>query len=362
MNIWVSASLECEYDIVLNRPVGEDLLEYLEGFKIYVPDRPVSSEELWDIVSRSRVYINWFSRVDKHLLEKKGCLRLIIARSTGYDHIDIEYAEKENVCVANQPELINEAVAEFAVGGILAASRMIVHGHLYIQRWAEKGWPTHLRGLIIRGRSVGLLGAGRIGQSIAYKLAGLGAGPFYYYSRSRKPGLEAALGARYLSLEDLFKHSSILVNSLPLTRDTRGLVTKELLLKLPHGAIYVNIGRGQTEESMAVVEAARERPDLYFVLDVHPTEPLPPGDPRYELLDNPHVIMTPHFAGYSDESYIGTTILSFLQAKDYLVKGCVWNPVNRACRMCSSQSIGLDEALSLVRRQLALREIMDLLP
>ncbi|WP_062662216.1 NAD(P)-dependent oxidoreductase [Aeropyrum camini] len=243
-------------------------------------------------------------------------------------------------------------MAEYVVGAVLAALRGVVAGHIYTPRWAREGWPSHISGLLLRGRSVGLLGAGRIGQSVAFKLAALGAGPFYYYSRGRKPALEAVLGARRLEPPELFSRSYILVNSLPLTSETRGFVKAGLLRLLPRGAVYVNVGRGGTEEPGAVEAVASEREDLYFVLDVHPEEPLPPDSGRMGLHSSPRAIITPHIAGASRESMAATRLLAAMQARDYLERGCVWNPVNGACRECPSQRLGLDEAIAMARRLL----------
>ncbi len=190
-------------------------------------------------------------------------------------------------------------------------------------------------GRLVTGRSLGLLGAGRIGQAVAVKLRALGVGEVYYYSRSRKPCLEAGLGARKVSLEELFTRSEILVNSLPLTPETRGLVTASLLSLLPQGAIYVNVGRGGTEKPGAVERIAKRRKDLGFFLDVYPREPLTIRDERLLIADGARVILSPHRAGYSKESLYGTSLLALLQARDYIEKGCVWNPVNKTCKQCA---------------------------
>ena len=341
--------MECAYDVFTNRPIEEDLKGLLQGYRVYVPEEPLSGSRAWEIAKRSRVYIDWFDPVTSDMLRDKGCLQVIIARSSGYDHIDVEAAESLGVCVANQPEIITEAVAEFAVGGILAVLKRIVARHNYFPQWASKGWPTHLSGFLLRGRSLGLLGAGRIGQSIALKLKALGAGKILYYSRTTKPALDA-LGGRRVPLEELFEHSQILVNSLPLTRDTRAIVTYSLLTRLPVNAVYVNVGRGGTEEAGAVERVARERPDLGFVLDVHPVEPVPGGSDRTGYVGDPRFVLAPHMAGFTVESKTGTTLLALLQARDFLRWGCVWNPVVDCCRRCGWGAPELDKVIDMARR------------
>lgn len=338
----------CEYDIVSNTPLSEQLLRLVHGLRVYSPPSRLGVDEGWRLARRSRVLVASFMPVTREMLKDPGCLELIITRSSGYDHIDVEAAGERGVCVANQPEIITEAVAEYAVAGILAAYRQVVARHNAVEEWYREGWPIHLAGFLVRGRSLGLLGAGRIGQSIALKLHGLGVSRILYYSRSAKPSLEA-LGARRVPLEELFEHSQILVNSLPLSRETRGLVTYSLLRRLPENAVYVNIGRGGTEEAGAVVRVARERRDLFFVLDVHPQEPIPPGDERLSFTGDPRFILAPHMAGASLESRVGTAILALLQARDYLAHGCVWNPVSRGCKRCPWGHPGIDKVIEMAR-------------
>ena len=251
--------------------------------------------------------------------------------------------------MANQPEIIAEAVAQYTVAGILAVSRQLVASHKVTWEWDIEGWPDHLVGRLVTGRSLGLLGAGRIGQAVAVKLRALGVGDIYYYSRSRKPCLEASLSARKVGLEELFINSEILVNSLPLTPETRELVTSSLLSLLPYGAIYVNVGRGGTEKPGAVARVAKRRKDLGFFLDVHPHEPLTIRDERLLMADGARVILSPHRAGYSKESLYGTSLLALLQAKDFIEKGCVWNPVNTACRQCEWGPPFIGEVIKALR-------------
>ena len=338
--------MECRYDVVLTRPVPPALEPELEGLRYTVARGP----DWWDTARAGLVVIDWFRPVTRGMLENPGCVRLVIARSAGYDHIDTEAAERAGICVANQPEIIDEAVAELAVAGVLAVLRRIVEGHLYISRWHESGWPSHLRGTLLLGRRIGFLGAGRIAHSILFKILPYYPSEILYYSRSPKPGFEQIAQARPAGLEELFQESEVLFNTLPLTRETRGIVKLELLLSMPRGAVYVNVGRGATEEPGAIEEAKRRRPDLHLVLDVHPEEPIPPGSPRLLLAGEPGVVMTPHFAGYSLESQIGTTLLAIRQARSYLERGCVWNPVAGSCRPCMSGKPSLAGAISLARR------------
>jgi len=339
--------MSCKHDIYSNRPIEEGIRSLLEGYSLHTPPKPVSGWDAWKEARESRVYINWFTPITREMLSDKGCIEAIIARSSGVDHIDLQAAEENGVCIANQPEIITEAVAEYTIAGILGVLRRMVAMHQHYPTWSREGWPQHHAGFLLRGRRVGLLGAGRIGQSVALKLYALGAGGLLYYSRTAKPALDT-LGARRVSLVELFEHSDILVNSLPLTNHTKHLVTGDLLLKLPRNAVYVNIGRGATETPDAIDIAAEKRPDLNFVLDVHPEEPTPENHSRMKYTNDSRFLLTPHIAGLTHESRTGTTILAALQARDYLRCKCVWDPVTRNCKRCPRGSLSINKVLSLL--------------
>lgn len=305
----------------------------------------------WEEARKYRVVIVWFEKVTSQMLSAPGCIRLLIARSSGYDHIDVEAAERAGVCVVNQPEIIAESVAEHALAGILAAARGLPGALRETLSWAERGWPgLRLRPILVHGRRIGLLGAGRIAAALMRRLTPFQPRRVLYYSRTRKPWLEHNYRARPATLEELFRESDIVVNSLPLSRETRELVRLHHLLSMPKNAIYVNVGRGGTEEPGAVCEASRIRPDLRIVADVHPREPLPPGSKRFTLTEKPWNVLTPHMAGASLESSIATTLLALLQARDYLERNCVWNPITRVCPKPCGPPYGPLDAIETARK------------
>ncbi len=339
--------MTCEYDVVSGGPLPDEAKEILEGYRIYE-----AQKDIWDKVRRSRVFIDWYTRIGEEMLADSGCLELIITRSTGYDHIDVKTAERSGICVANQPELINEAVAESVVAGILAMARMILLGHEHVVsgEWYRKGRPYNPHGTLVRGKSLGLLGVGWIASRAAQIMSSLGAYPLLYYSRSRKPWLEASLGAKKVGLRELFSNSDIVVNTLPLSEETEDMIKIDLLRRLPENSIYVNVGRGKTEEERAIIQLAMERPDVYLFLDVHRDEPLPEDNDLIKLArERKNILLAPHFAGYSQESFYGTLLLTAIQARDYLEGGCIWNPVNNACAICTAIKPSIDEAIKIAR-------------
>lgn len=301
---------------------------------LVMPESRAAGRE-W-VLSNARgaaVLIAGFFRVDSEVIEAAGPgLRLILARSSGVDHIDLEAAMARGVCVANQPEAIALSVAEHAVGIALTQTKRILEGHTFN---VEGGWtefPRHLLGFLLRGVTAGIVGLGRIGVMIAGMLRHLGAGRILYWSRRRKPELEILLRLEPASLERLFSESRLVFVTLPLTRDTRGLIGYELLSRLPQGAVFVNVGRGPVVREGDLVRVLEERSDLRAALDVYEVEPLPRSSPLLKLAREGRVTLTPHFAGYSEQSMKLTDLLVARQARHFIERGEVWNPVTPNCR------------------------------
>lgn len=288
---------------------------------------------LKDAVSRAEVLLLGFHRLGSDILGGAENLRLIVAMSSGVDHIDVETAAEMGICVANQPEAIAEAVAEHAIAMILAALRRLVEGRGYA---AEGGWLRergYLRGRTLKGKTIGVVGMGRIGSLVAFKARLLGVSRVLYWSRRRKREVEQILHAEPSSMERLFAESDVIVVALPASRDTEGIIGWDLLARMKEGAVLVNVGRGSVVDEQALVKLVRERSDVVVALDVFREEPLPPENPiAVEARRNPRVLLTPHIAGGSDISLWATRYLAALQAATFLRSGEVWNPVAGPCK------------------------------
>ena len=322
--------------VVSTTYLTEEAVEVLEavGARVVWPERGIDvSKWLLSIIPGADVVMAGFQRVTEEHIARAEKLRLLLAMSSGVDHLAVEAAARRGVCVANQPEAIAVAVAEHAIGLIISSLRRITEGHGYVAsgRWhAERRF---LRGTSLRGKTVGIVGLGRIGSLVALHARGLGAGRILYWSRRRKKELEQLLLAEPASLERLFTESDIVVVALPLTGETRGIIGRELLERLRPGALLVNIGRGGVVDANALVEVLRRREDIRVALDVYPEEPLPPSHPLAELArETGRLLLTPHHAGGTEESMKATRLLAAKQAAYFLEKGEVWNPVAGPCR------------------------------
>ncbi len=255
--------------------------------------------------------------VDKEILNYANRLKLIVLHGSGYENIDLELCSSKGICVAYEPDAIAEAVAEHALGLTLALLRNIVLGDRYVRSgsWGKGPAPRELLGTSLKGKTVGIIGLGRIGSNIARLFKHMGC-KIIYWSRRRKPEVEHALGIEYRELHELLSKSDIVIVSIALTKDTIGFIDYTKLSMMKKNSILVNVSRGKVIVEEDLVRALKEGLIKGAALDVFSKEPIDPNNPLVSL-DN--VVLTPHIAGYTREAMIETsqrvakTIIRFLE-------------------------------------------------
>jgi D-3-phosphoglycerate dehydrogenase len=227
-----------------------------------------------------------------------GSLAFVQQPSVGVDSLDVEALTAAGVPVANAGDTNAVSVAEWVIGASYAALRWLA--------WADAqtragGWPqldiARRGGGELAGRRVGFIGMGRIGVETAKRFVALGADVAHWSRRERTA--EEAGGARWLPLDDLLRHSQLLVVVVALTPDTRGLVSAEQLALLPPEAFVVNAARGGIVDEAALIEALDAGRIAGAALDVYATEPLPADSP---LRAHDRVLLSPHAAGATREA------------------------------------------------------------
>ncbi len=228
-------------------------------------------------------------------------LRLIQLLSAGYDRFPIERARERGVPVATNGGANADAVAEHAILLMLAVYRRLAQ----LDRAVRRGeWRAGARGDVryheLGGKRVGLLGMGRIGRSVARRLAGFGVDLRYHDVRRLPAAEEAALGATFLPFELLLESADVLSLHLPLLHGTHNIIDARALARLRPGAVLINTARGELVDETALAEALRAGRLLGAGLDVLGREP-PPADHPLLTLDS--VVLTPHTAGPTWESW-----------------------------------------------------------
>ncbi len=288
---------------LVSRPVPESALALLRGegiaYDINAEDRPLSPGEL---VSRLRgregLLCLLTDRVDDDLLSRCPSLKGIAVAAAGYDNIDAAAAARRGIQVSNAPGVLTETTADLAWALLLAVARRIPEADRYTRSGRFEGWGVALMlGADIHGKTLGIVGAGRIGTAVAMRSRGFGM-RLLYCSRRRNEVMERELGARRAPLDALLAGSDFVSLHVPLTPETRGLIGERELGMMKPGAYLVNTSRGAVVDEAALVRALRGGRIAGAGLDVYEDEPrLAEG---LAGLDN--AVLLPHIGSASAET------------------------------------------------------------
>ncbi|MDA3130871.1 2-hydroxyacid dehydrogenase [Aliibacillus thermotolerans] len=295
------------------RKVAQDKLREKVDLRYYPYGTNFSNENFKKDLQIADGYIGLEKKVDEEFLSYAPHLKVASNVSVGYDNFDLEAMTKRGVMATNTPGVLDDTVADAIFGMMLAAARRISE----LDRYVKDGeWKTSLPdekfGVDVHHRTLGIIGAGRIGEKIA-KRAHLGFDmPILYHNRSRKKSLEEAYGATYCSLHDLLTKSDFVCLMTPSTPETRNLMGEKEFRIMKKSAIFVNGSRGATVDEDALVKALKEGEILGAALDVYKEEPIPPNHP---LLTFPNVVTTPHLGS---STFVTEDNMSLLAAENVL--------------------------------------------
>lgn len=239
-------------------------------------------------------------------------LRIIANHAVGYENLDLTAAATAGIWITNTPDVLTAATAELAWSLLLALARRLIEGDRLMRSGGWQGWtPTQLLGRSVVGGTLGIVGAGRIGQAMAEMGRGFGV-RLLYANRSPKPDFEARTGARRCSLAELFAEADLISLHLPGGAETRHLIGPELLARVRPGTLLVNTGRGNVLAEADLVQALETGPLGGAALDVYEFEPRI-SDALRAL---PNVVLAPHIGSATVETRraMGLRCLENLQA------------------------------------------------
>lgn len=234
-------------------------------------------------------------KIDAEVMEAGGKLRVVSSFSVGYDHIDVKEATKRGIYVCYTPGVLTEATADFAFALLMSISRRIAEADKYVRdgKW-KIGWtPTMFLGEDVYGRTLGILGLGRIGRTIAKRAKGFDMRLMYYDVVRATPETEKELGIEFVSLERLLRESDYVSIHVSLSNETRHIINEERLKAMKRTAYIINTARGAVVDQVALAKALKEGWIAGAALDVFEKEPIDLSDPLIKL-DN--VILVPHIA------------------------------------------------------------------
>jgi glyoxylate reductase len=230
-------------------------------------------------------------RIDRDVIAAAPSLRAVSIMAVGYDNIDRAALAARGITLTNTPDVLTETTADLAWALMLAAARRVVEGHKLIEQGGWGPWyPMQMVGQDIYGRTLGVVGAGRIGRAVLRRGQGF-AMRLLYHNRRPDPHVEAELGATYRSLDDLLSESDVVVVTAPLTEATRGMFGAAQFARMKPTSVFVNVARGPLVREDDLVAALRAGRPWAAGLDVFEREPISPDHP---LLTLPNVVLTPH--------------------------------------------------------------------
>jgi phosphogluconate 2-dehydrogenase len=239
-------------------------------------------------------------KLDAPLLDLAPHLEAVSSVSVGVDNYDLAYLDRRGILLSNTPDVLTETTADTGFALILATARRVVELANLVRagQWKSNIGSQHF-GNDVHGKTLGIIGMGRIGEALAQR-GHFGFGmPVLYHSHSPKPAVEARFNAGYRSLEALLQEADFICLTLPLTAETQGLIGARQFALMRPQSIFINISRGKVVDEPALIAALQKGQIRAAGLDVFEREPLPLDSP---LLQLNNVVATPHIGSATHET------------------------------------------------------------
>lgn len=283
------------YNVYVTRRIPDPGLELLrrecEVVEVNPEDRPLTKEELLDGVrGRDGVLCMLTDDIDEAVLRAAEKARGFANYAVGYNNIDVAKATELGKVVTNTPGVLTDATADMAWALLLAVARRVVESDRFMRSGKFTGWsPMLFLGADVTGRTLGIVGAGRIGTAVALRSRGFDMKVLYCDHRVNET-LERELGARRVELDELLAESDFVSVHVPLTDRTRHMFSTEQFKRMKRSAIFINTSRGPVHDETALVEALRGGQIAGAGLDVYEDEPRM----KAGLADLDNVVVCPH--------------------------------------------------------------------
>ena len=235
--------------------------------------------------------------IDQEILDSTNKLKTISTFSVGFDHIDINYAKKKRITIGYTPDVLTNATAELTIGLILDLLRRITEGDHIIRkgRWKEIFGPFDYVGTEVSGKTLGILGMGRIGKTVAKKASCLGMNILYHNKKS----IANTGKAKYVSLNELFKKSDVISVHVPYSKNTHHMINSALLRKMKKTSFLINTSRGKIVNQKDLLKILQLKKIQGAALDVFEDEPIGKSN---DLVKLKNVVLVPHIGSSTSET------------------------------------------------------------
>jgi len=262
-------------------------------------ERPPRAEFLKRVSGKDALVCLLTEKIDRELLDAAGPnLRIVANVAVGFDNIDVPACTERKVAVTNTPGVLDETTADFAWTLLMAVARRLVEGDRMARSGAWTKWNLdQLCGTDVWGKTLGIIGLGRIGRAVARRASGFGMHIIYNSTTRAAVEIEKELRAEYMSREKVFEQADFLSLHVPLNAATRGLVGPAELAKMKRTAFLINTTRGPVVQEAALIDALERGIIAGAALDVFEREPFIPDGLRRD-----NVVLAPHLGSASVET------------------------------------------------------------
>lgn len=290
--------------ILITEPIPENVIEFLKDIgEVTVGKKGTYDSEqnlLKDLPDYDALMCMLSTPVTRSVLEQAPNLKIVANFAVGYNNIDVPAAKELGIKVANTPDVLTEACGDFAMALLMATTRHFNDAEQYLRAGKFKGWePLGFLGMELRGKKLGIVGMGRIGQAFAHRAKAFGMEILYFNRSPLSADIESSLEATYISdLRELAQQCDVLSMNCPLTPETHHLVNKDILDIMPEHSILINISRGPVVDEEALADALHSGSISGAGLDVFEEEP----KVHPKLLTAPNCTLLPHIASATYET------------------------------------------------------------
>jgi glyoxylate reductase len=275
------------------------LAEYFDVEYWTEEERPPRAEVLRRVSGKDALICLLTEKVDRELLDAAGPnLRIVANVAVGFDNIDVPACTERKVAVTNTPGVLDETTADFAWTLLMAVARRLIEGDRMARSGAWTKWNLdQLCGTDVWGKTLGIIGLGRIGRAVARRASGFRMRIIYNSATRAAAEIEKELNAEYVSRDEVFEQADFVSLHVPLNAATRGLVGPAELAKMKRAAFLINTTRGPVVQEAALINALERGVIAGAALDVFEREPLIPDGLRRD-----NVVLAPHLGSASIET------------------------------------------------------------
>lgn len=290
-------------NVVLYKQLSDALMQRLEAHANVTLIEKLDAagmDQLRAALPRAQGILGASLKLDAQLLDLAPELEAVASVSVGVDNYDIDYMTERKIQLTNTPDVLTETTADTGFALVMASARRVVELANMVRngQWVKNVGPEHF-GTDVHGKTLGIIGMGRIGEALAQR-GHFGFGmPVIYHSNSPKPAVEARFNAQYRSLDELLQEADFICLTLPLTAQTEGLIGAEQFALMRPESIFINIARGKVVDEAALINALQQGQIRAAGLDVFEREPLELSSP---LLQMDNVVATPHIGSATFET------------------------------------------------------------